>query len=93
VVFGQRNLILAMIPTTVLCAAAGIWAVLSPSLNWQYRLFNGLGIFAAIGFMVMMFMLYRPPHIELNTNLMIYPLAGLLLFYFVLGIYELVAWT
>jgi 4-hydroxybenzoate polyprenyltransferase len=89
VVFGQRNLILAMIPTTVLCAAAGIWAVLSPSLNWQYRLFNGLGIFAAIGFMVMMFVLYRPPHIELNTNLMIYPLAALLLFYFVLGIYEL----
>lgn len=89
VVFGQSNLIYAMIPTTVLCTAVGIWAALSTSLNWQYRLFNGLGIFAAIGFMVLMFMLYRPPHIELNTNLMIYPLAGLLLFYFVLGIYEL----
>lgn len=89
VVFGQKRLINAMIPVTVLCAAAGIWAAFSSSLNWQYRLFNGLGIFGAIGFTVLMFALYHPPHIELNTNLIIYPLALMLLFYFVLGIYEL----
>lgn len=91
VVFGQKNLIYAMIPATVGCVAAGLWAALSTSLNWQYRLFNGLGIFGAIGFTVLMFFLYHPPHIELNTNLIIYPLGLLLLFYFVLGIYELAA--
>lgn len=92
VVFGQRALVYAMIPVCVLCTAAGIWAALSTSLNWQYRLFNGLGIFAAIGFTVFLILIYRPPHIELNANLIIYPLAGLLLFYFVLGIYELAAY-
>ena len=90
VVFGQKRLIYAMIPVSALCVAAGIWAVLSPSLNWQYRLFNGLGIFAAVGFTVFLILIYRPPHIELNANLIIYPLAILLLFYFVLGIYQLV---
>jgi 4-hydroxybenzoate polyprenyltransferase len=89
VVFGQRNLVYSMIPVCVLCVAAGLWAVLSTSLNWQYRLFNGLGMFVAIGFTVFLFLIYRPPHIELNVNLIIVPLAVMLLFYFVLGIYEL----
>ena len=89
VVFGQRNLVYSMIPVCVLCVAAGLWAVLSTSLNWQYRLFNGLGMFVAIGFTVFLFLIFRPPHIELNVNLIIVPLAVMLLFYFVLGIYEL----
>jgi 4-hydroxybenzoate polyprenyltransferase len=89
VVFGQRRLIHAMVPATVLVTAAGIWAVLSHSLNWQYRLFNGLGIFAAIGLTILMFALFHPPHIELNANIIIYPLAAMLLFYVALTIYEL----
>ncbi len=89
VVFGQKNLIYAMIPATIGCMAAGIWAVLTPSLVWQYKLFNGLGIFAAIGFTILMFVLYHPPHIELNTNLIIVPLGLMLLFYFGVGIYQL----
>lgn len=89
VVFGQRRLIHAMIPATVLVTATGIWAALSRSLNWQYRLFNGLGIFAVIGFTILMFVLFHPPHIELNANIIIYPLAAMLLFYVALTIYEL----
>jgi 4-hydroxybenzoate polyprenyltransferase len=89
VVFGQRRLLQAMIPMTVLVTAAGLWSVLSTSLNWQYRLFNGLGIFAAIGFTILMFVLYRPPHIEFNADIMIYPLAAMTLFYLVITIYEL----
>jgi 4-hydroxybenzoate polyprenyltransferase len=91
VVFGQRRLLLATIPTTIICVGVGIWAVLTPSLSWQYRLFDGLGIFAAVGFTALMFYLWHPPHIELNALILVVPVTVGLLFYFSMGIYYLVA--
>lgn len=86
VVFGQKNLIIAMIPTVALMVPVGIWGALSTSLNWQYRLFCLLGTGAAILATATVWLLYNPPHIELNPDLYLVPLAGLLMFYFVVSI-------
>ncbi|MHB8896015.1 MAG: UbiA prenyltransferase family protein [Candidatus Geothermincolia bacterium] len=86
VVFGQKRLVLAMIPTVALMVPVGIWGVFSSSLNWQYRLFCLLGTGAAILATATVWLLYNPPHIELNPDIYLVPLAGLLLFYFVVSI-------
>ncbi len=89
VVFGQKRLIDAMIPLTVLIVGVGLWGVFSSSLNWQYRLFLGLGTPAAIAATIAVLLKFHPPHIELSPKYMLVPLAGLLVFYFVLGIVRL----
>jgi 4-hydroxybenzoate polyprenyltransferase len=89
VVFGQKRLIDAMVPLTACIVGVGLWGVLSSSLNWQYRLFCGLGTPAAVVATAAVFFFYHPPHIELNPKLMLVPLGGLLLFYFVLSIIQL----
>lgn len=91
VVFGQKRLIDAMVPLVAVLVGVGIWGVLSSSLNWQYRLFIGLGAPAAVVATAMVLLLYHPPHIELNPDWLMAPLAGLLFFYFVLGIYGVAA--
>ncbi len=86
VVFGQRRLVLAMLPAVALMVPVGVWGALSTALNWQYRLFCLLGTVAAVMATATVWLLYNPPHIELNPDLYLVPLAGLLLFYFVVSI-------
>jgi 4-hydroxybenzoate polyprenyltransferase len=86
VVFGQKRLVYAMIPVVALMVPVGIWGVFSSSLNWQYRLFCLLGTGAAILATATVWLLYNPPHIELNPDFYLAPLAALLVFYFVVSI-------
>lgn len=86
VVFGQKRLIHAMIPLTAVIVPLGVWIVLQPSINWQYRLFDGIAALAAVVATVMALMLFHPPHIELNPLILLTPIGVLLAFYFVLGI-------
>jgi 4-hydroxybenzoate polyprenyltransferase len=86
VVFGQRRLVLAMIPMMVLLVPVGIWGALSSSLNWQYRLFCLLGTGAAVLATLTVYILFNPPHIELNPDIYLVPLALLLGLYFVVSI-------
>ena len=86
VVFGQKRLIHAMIPLTAVIVPLGVWIVLQPSINWQYRLFDGIAALAAVVATVMALMLFHPPHIELNPLILLTPIVVLLAFYFVLGI-------
>jgi len=92
VVFGQKRLIQAMIPLSIALIPLGLWVVLSRNINWQYKLFDGIAVFAAIGLTTMCLLLYRPPHIELNPLIIVGPIAALDLFYIVLGIYRVVTW-
>ena len=89
VVFGQRNLVLAMIPMAAVLVGVGIWGVLAGSINWQYRLFIGLGFPAAVVATSMVLLTYDPPHIKLNPLIFVFPLLGLDLFYLALGLYYL----
>ncbi len=89
VVFGQKRMIYAMVPLTAAIIGVGIWGVFSPTLNWQYRLFLGLGTPAAVLATTLVLLLYFPPHIQLNPHVFLVPLACLLLFYVVMGFYRL----
>jgi 4-hydroxybenzoate polyprenyltransferase len=89
VVFGQKRLVLAMIPTVALMVPVGIWGVFSTSLNWEYRLFCLLGTGAAILATATVWLLFNPPHIELNPDFYLVPLAALLLLYFIVSIVKL----
>jgi len=90
VYFGQKRLIHAMVPLAVILLCFGIWGAFQTSLNWQYRLFLGLGGPAASFATALIMLLYHPPHIELNPDILLFPLACLLFFYIVLGIYRVV---
>lgn len=89
VVFGQKRLVQAMAVIVALMVPVGIWGTLSRALNWEYRLFCFLGTGAAIVAVATVWFLYNPPHIELNPDFYLVPLAGLLLFYFVVSIVEM----
>jgi len=89
VVFGQKRLTYAMFPTVAVLVPVGIWGALSTSLNWEYRLFCFLGTGAAILAAVTVWLLFNPPHIELNPDFYLVPLAALLLLYFVVSIVKL----
>lgn len=89
VVFGQKRLVYAMIPVVALMVPVGIWGALSTSLNWEYRLFCLLGTGAAILATATVWLLFNPPHIELNPDFYLVPLAALLLVYFVVSIVKL----
>ncbi|MBU1670790.1 MAG: UbiA prenyltransferase family protein [Actinobacteria bacterium] len=90
VVFGPERLLYATVPLTAGIVAVGIWGVFfSPSLNWQYKLFLGLGTPAAVLATTLVLLLYFPPHIQLNPHVFLVPLACLLLFYVVMGFYTL----
>jgi 4-hydroxybenzoate polyprenyltransferase len=89
VVFGQKRLVQAMVPAVALLVPVGIWGVFSTALNWQYRLFCLLGTGAAVLALITVWILFNPPHIELNPDFYLVPLAGLLLFYFIVSIVEM----
>jgi len=89
VVFGQKRLVYAMIPIVAVLVPVGIWGVFSSALNWEYRLFCLLGTGAAILATATVWLLFNPPHIELNPDFYLVPLAALLLVYFVVGIVEM----
>jgi 4-hydroxybenzoate polyprenyltransferase len=91
VVFGQKRCIQAMVPLTAVVFGVGVWGALAGSLNWQYRLFCALGAPAAVLATAAVFFTFHPPHIELNPLFFIIPLSGLLLLYFVYGIYRVAA--
>lgn len=86
VVFGQKRLLMAMIPLVALIVPVGVWGALSPSLHWEYRLFCALGTPAALLALGTVFLLYNPPHIELNPDFYLVPLACLLALYFTMSI-------
>ncbi|MBU4179337.1 MAG: UbiA family prenyltransferase [Actinobacteria bacterium] len=90
VVFGQRRLIHAMVPLTMIVVGIGIWGALSGSINWQYRLFCVLGAPAAIVATAAVMFTFHPPHIELNPLLLLVPLSCLLLFYIILSTYRVI---
>lgn len=90
VVFGQRRLIHAMVPLTVIVVGIGIWGALSSSINWQYRLFCAMGAPAAIVATAAVLLTFHPPHIELNPLLLLVPLSCLLLFYIILSTYRVI---
>jgi 4-hydroxybenzoate polyprenyltransferase len=76
VVFGQKRLVQAMLPVVALLVPVGIWGVFSTSLNWQYRLFCLLGTGAAVLATATVWLLFNPPHIELNPDIYLVPLAS-----------------
>jgi 4-hydroxybenzoate polyprenyltransferase len=78
VVFGQKRLVQAMVPAVALLVPVGIWGVFSTALNWQYRLFCLLGTGAAVLALITVWILFNPPHIELNPDFYLVPVAVLL---------------
>jgi hypothetical protein len=52
-------------------------------------LFCLLGTGAAVLALITVWILFNPPHIELNPDFYLVPLAGLLLFYFIVSIVEM----
>jgi len=85
VVFGAERLLAAMIPLCVIMVpVAAVNFIIDQS--WTFKLFIAMALPFAVLFTTGMHILYRPPHIRFNTALLVYPLAGLLLFYFIYGI-------
>lgn len=89
VVFGQKRLINAMLPVVAVMVPIGVWGALSSSLHWEYRVFCGIGTPAALLATATVFLLFHPPHIELNPDIYLVPLVCLMLLYFTVSVIEL----
>jgi len=85
VVFGAKPLLNVMIPICVLMIPVAVINFIVDQ-SWLFKLFIAMALPGAMVFTAGMHLLYRPPHIRFNTALLVYPIAGLLLFYFVYGV-------
>jgi 4-hydroxybenzoate polyprenyltransferase len=85
VVFGAQACLNAMIPMCILLVPIAVVNFVL-DVGWLFKLFFALALPGAIAFTIGMHLLWRPPHIRFNTSLMIYPISGMLLFYFVYGV-------
>jgi 4-hydroxybenzoate polyprenyltransferase len=85
VVFGAKRMIDAMIPLCLLLIPVAVINFLLP-VGWLFKLFFVMALPGAIVFTVGMRLLWRPPHIRFNAGLLVYPILGLLIFYFVYGV-------
>jgi 4-hydroxybenzoate polyprenyltransferase len=90
VVFGAERLLKAMIPMCVVLVPVAVMNFVVDQ-SWLFKLFIALALPGAVVFTIGMHILYRPPHIRFNAALLVYPIAGLLLFYFVYGVHAAVA--
>lgn len=88
VVFGAKRLLDAMIPLCVLMAAVAAMVFAGP-FEWQFKLFIAMALPGACVFTWGMHLLFKPPHVRFNTGLLIYPISGLLVFYFVYALSKL----
>ncbi|NPV59370.1 MAG: UbiA family prenyltransferase [Actinobacteria bacterium] len=85
VVFGADAMLKAMIPMCLLLIPVTVYNFTLP-IAWTFKLFFALSLPGAIVFTVGMHLLWKPPHIRFNAGLLVYPIAALLLFYFVYGV-------
>jgi 4-hydroxybenzoate polyprenyltransferase len=85
VVFGIKHILDAMIPMCLLLIPVGIINFFLDE-SWLFKLFIALALPGAIVFTVGMHILYHPPQIRFNAGQLVYPLAALVLFYFVIGV-------
>jgi 4-hydroxybenzoate polyprenyltransferase len=85
VVFGMKAILNAMIPLCVLLVPVAIINFVLP-ISWLFKLFIGLALPGALAFTAWMHILYRPPQIRFNAGQLVYPLAILVIFYFVYGL-------
>ena len=90
VVFGAQALLNAMIPMCALLVPVAVLIFVFP-VGWAFQLFTALALPGAIVFTAGMHLLWRPPHIRFNAALLVYPIAGMLLFYFVYGVNAVLA--
>lgn len=82
VVFGAKRLLDAMVPLCVLLFGIAVANFVLP-VGWMFKLFIAMALPGAIIFTIGMHLLFVPPHIRFNAGLLIYPITGLFLFYFV----------
>jgi 4-hydroxybenzoate polyprenyltransferase len=85
VVFGAKRLLNAMIPLCAIMTVVGILVLIGP-FEWQFKLFIAGAMPGAWVFTWGMHILFEPPHIRFNTGLLIYPIAVMLVFYFVYAV-------
>ena len=86
VVFGAKRTIDAMIPMCVLMVPVTAISLILPAPG-IFKLFLVLALPGAIVFTIGMHLLWRPPHIRFNAGLLVYPILGMLIFYFVYGVH------
>ena len=85
VVFGAERTIDAMIPLCALLVPITVYNFFLP-IVWPFKLFFALALPGAIVFTIGMRLLWKPPHIRFNAGLLVYPILGLLVFYFVYAV-------
>ncbi|MFW6113661.1 MAG: UbiA family prenyltransferase [Actinomycetota bacterium] len=90
VVFGTKRMLDSMIPLCVILAPVAVINFVVDQ-SWLFKLFIAIALPGAIVFTIGMRLLYRPPHIRFNTALLVYPLAAMLLFFFVYGVNAIIA--
>jgi 4-hydroxybenzoate polyprenyltransferase len=74
VCFGASRLLYFMAPLALAMIPVGILVVLNASAAWEYRWIAALGTPLTIAGTAVIFYLWHPPHIDLNPDVVLYPM-------------------
>lgn len=87
VVFGAELLLHAMIPITVAMVPLAVLTAVSRTAAWQFRVAAPLGTVLATAGVAAVFYFWRPPHVDLDPNLVLMPMDLLIVFFMAYGIF------
>lgn len=74
VYFGASRLLYAMVPIVIAMIPVGVLVVLNASAAWEYRWIAALGTPLSMAGTAVIFYLWHPPHIDLNPDVVLYPM-------------------
>ena len=74
VYFGAGRLLYAMVPMVVVMIPVGVLVVLNSSAAWEYRWIAALGTPLTMAGTAVILYLWHPPHIDLNPDVVLYPM-------------------
>lgn len=85
VYFGARRLLWSMVPLTAAMVPLAVVVAIDPDAPWLFRVAAAAGMPLAIAGMSVVLYLWRPPRIELNPDLVLFPMYLVILFFIVYG--------
>jgi len=90
VFFGASRLLYFMVPLALVMIPVGVLVVLNASAAWEYRWIAALGTPLTMAGTAVIFYLWHPPHIELNPDVVLYPMDLAIVALIVYGVVKIV---
>jgi len=85
VFFGAERCLKAMVPICVLMIIPALLVLLNPHALWQFKLWAGLGTILDWAGTFVVFKRWRPPHVDLNPDVVLIPMDIIIVLFLLYG--------